>query len=425
VGTSREESAREAASLFGAAHWFTDAAELAAHRDVDLVVITVKVPFHYELAEAALRAGKHVLVEWPLARTTEEAQRLTKLASQAGVRHAVPDFPAAVHVHELLDAIRSAGLPPDGRGSATGPPSLFGMTHVHDQHQHGHGHGHGAGSDGMTDLLELDAEVLHGYWTSALDWVRAVTDGTAADVTAPGTGAPARILDLGAGTGTGALGLARRFPAAEVIAVDVSADSLGRLRDKAARGGLSARVKAVEADLDAGWPDLGPLDLTWASMSLHHLGEPARALRDVLAATRPGGQIAVAEFARPLRFLPDDLGFGQPGFEERALDVLGRAHAQTMPTLGSAWVPRLAGTGWQVIGERDFPVDLAASAHPKAAEYAYGWFGRQAHVLTDALDAGDQATLDALLDRDGPHSLSRLPGLRIRGFRTVIMARRA
>jgi SAM-dependent methyltransferase len=276
----------------------------------------------------------------------------------------------------------------------------------------------------MTDLLELDADVLQGYWTAALDWVRAVTEGTAPDVTAGGTSAPARVLDLGAGTGTGAIGLAQRFPAADVIAVDVSGESIGKLRDKAVTTGLSARVTAVEADLDTGWPDLGPLDLTWASMSLHHLADPAGALRDVLNATRPGGQIAVAEFARPVRFLPDDLGFGRAGFEERVIEALGRAHAQTMPTLGSAWAPRLADTGWQVIGEHDFPVDLAPPAGPKAAEYARAGVGRQAHRLAGRLDAGDLATLDALLDSDGAHSLQRLPGLHVRGVRTVIMARK-
>ena len=73
----------------------------------------------------------------------------------------------------------------------------------------------------MTALLDLDGEVLHDYWSAALDWVSAAADGT-------------RLLDLGAGTGTGALGLAERFPAAEVIAVDVEPGSLARLRDKAA-----------------------------------------------------------------------------------------------------------------------------------------------------------------------------------------------
>src|SRR6266851_2685269 len=78
--TYGEETAREAASKFGAAHAFTDARRLAEHPDVDLVVITVKVPFHLELAQAALAAGKHVYCEWPLARSTAEAQMLAASA---------------------------------------------------------------------------------------------------------------------------------------------------------------------------------------------------------------------------------------------------------------------------------------------------------------------------------------------------------
>jgi SAM-dependent methyltransferase len=271
---------------------------------------------------------------------------------------------------------------------------------------------------GMDDLLDLDAEVLHYYWTAALDWVR---DAAAA-------ASPARLLDLGAGTGTGALGLAQRFPGATVTAVDISAQALGRLRGKAAGLGLDARVKAVEADLDAGWPDLGRLDLTWASMSLHHLADPGAALRDVLAATTPGGLIAVAEFPEPLRFLPDvlgtgDLGTGLAGFEDRVVAALGAAHAEQMPTLGSAWAPRLADAGWNVIAERDFPIDLDPPSHPRAPEYARAWFRRLSQGFGDQLEPDDRKTLAALLD-DGPHSLLHDTGLHIRGTRTVTLARR-
>src|SRR3984885_9406480 len=189
------------------------------------------------------------------------------------------------------------------------------------QHTHAHGgahaHDHIASTgDGMTALLDLDGEVLHDYWSAA---------------------------------------------------VDVEPGSLARLRDKAAGRGLAGRVRALEFDLDAGWPDLGPLDLTWASMSLHHLADPGRVLRDALAATRPGGLIAVAEFAEQLRFLPSDLGFGPPGFEDRLAERLGRAHAEALPTLGSAWAPRLADAGWTVAGEREFPIDLDPPAPPPAA----------------------------------------------------------
>jgi len=285
------------------------------------------------------------------------------------------------------------------------------------QHTHGSAHvrDHAASSgspdDAMTALLDLDGEVLHDYWSAALDWVSGAADGT-------------RLLDLGAGTGTGALGLAERFPRAEVIAVDVEPGSLARLRDKAAGRGLAGRVRALEFDLDGGWPDLGPLDLTWASMSLHHLADPGRVLRDALAATRPGGLIAVAEFAEQLRFLPSDLGFGQPGFEDRLGERLGRAHAEALPTLGSAWAPRLADAGWAVTDERDFLIDLDPPAHPRAAEYARAWFTRLAGRFTDQLEPADQATLAALLAVDGPGAPPRGLHLRIRGTRTVTLARR-
>lgn len=48
--------------------------------DVDAVVIATPVHTHFALAEAALGAGKHVLVEKPLARTSEECRRLVSLA---------------------------------------------------------------------------------------------------------------------------------------------------------------------------------------------------------------------------------------------------------------------------------------------------------------------------------------------------------
>jgi predicted dehydrogenase len=104
VGTTRRESAEQAARAFGAAHAFTDARQLAEHPDVDLVAITVKVPQHAELVHAALAAGKHVYCEWPLALTTAEAAELTAAAS--GVHHAVGlqarHSPVLTHARQLI-----------------------------------------------------------------------------------------------------------------------------------------------------------------------------------------------------------------------------------------------------------------------------------------------------------------------------------
>jgi SAM-dependent methyltransferase len=290
-------------------------------------------------------------------------------------------------------------------------------THAHhDQHAHArHAHRHsGAAEDDYTDLLDLDAEVLRDYWSAALDWVQGAAAGTART----------RLLDLGAGTGTGAIGLAQRFGDAEVIALDVSPASLAKIAAKAAHAGLVARVRPVEADLDAGWPDLGTLDLTWASASLHHMADPARVLGDALNATRPGGLIAVSEFAAQLLFLPDDLGFGRPGFEGRITDVLGHAYTDEMPTLGSRWAPRLTEAGWTVVDERDFLIDQDPPTHPNAARYARAWFARLSEGLADRLEPDDQATLAALLDAGNPRSLLNRTDLHIRGGRTITIARR-
>ena len=206
-------------------------------------------------------------------------------------------------------------------------------------------------------------------------------------------------------------------------------------------------MRTVEADLDLGWPDLGwpapgapeapgapgpapeaaaapALDLTWASMSLHHMADPGQVLRAALAATRPGGLIAVAEFSEPLRFLPDDLGFGQPGFESRTADALGHAHSEMMPTLGSAWAPRLAEAGWSVVAERDFPIDLDPPSHPDAARYAHAWFARLSEGLADRLEPDDRATLAELLDESSHRSVLHRANLHIRGIRTITLARR-
>ncbi|MEV6334580.1 Gfo/Idh/MocA family oxidoreductase [Nocardia vinacea] len=89
VGTSRRESAEQAARVFGATHAFSDARGLAEHPEVDLVVITVKVPAHVELIRTANAAGKHVYSEWPLTRMTTEAEELVELSVNSDRHHAV------------------------------------------------------------------------------------------------------------------------------------------------------------------------------------------------------------------------------------------------------------------------------------------------------------------------------------------------
>ena len=59
--------------------------DVLADPEVDAVAIATPVSTHFPLAEAALKAGKHVFVEKPLAASSVEAERLLRLASRLGL----------------------------------------------------------------------------------------------------------------------------------------------------------------------------------------------------------------------------------------------------------------------------------------------------------------------------------------------------
>ncbi|GMK47031.1 oxidoreductase [Paenibacillus glycanilyticus] len=89
VATSKMESALESAAALGGVQAFTNLNELCESPEVDLVVVSIKVPFHYEAVKAAIGAGKHIYCEWPLTVTAAQAEELAVLADQAGIHHAV------------------------------------------------------------------------------------------------------------------------------------------------------------------------------------------------------------------------------------------------------------------------------------------------------------------------------------------------
>src|SRR5215831_19373972 len=88
VCTSRPESAEEARRTFGAKLAFHDYREMVASPEIDAVAVVVRVPEHYGPTKAAIEAGKHVYTEWPLGRTTAEAEEMAALAHATGIKTA-------------------------------------------------------------------------------------------------------------------------------------------------------------------------------------------------------------------------------------------------------------------------------------------------------------------------------------------------
>ena len=256
----------------------------------------------------------------------------------------------------------------------------------------------------LAEMLDLDADVLHEYHRDVITWVGSLT--------------PARphIIDLGAGTGTGALALARQLADAEVVAVDVSEQMLEHLRRKARALGVADRIRTVQADLDQPWPPLGPADLVWASASLHHMAGPGRALTQALATLRPGGVLVVTEPDSFPHFLPDQAG---AALEERCHAALAEVRAEAGMHMGEQWRVHLAEAGFTVEAERHFDIVLQPPLPAATGRYAQVSLQRMRHGLDGRLSTNDFAALDALtagvLGRDD---------LTVRATRTVWLARR-
>ncbi|EHK85761.1 methyltransferase type 11 [Rhodococcus pyridinivorans AK37] len=139
----------------------------------------------------------------------------------------------------------------------------------------------------MAEVLDLDAAMNRPYFESLLDRVAGQLERE-----------PRTVVDIGAGTGTGTLALARRFPHAQLVALDRSAGMLERLRKTAAYNGFGDRIRTVEADLDAGLPAVGAIDLAWAALSLHHIEDPDATLRQLAEAMAPGGRWSSPRWSR-------------------------------------------------------------------------------------------------------------------------------
>jgi predicted dehydrogenase len=73
---SEAERAQSAADRYRSLHWTTDYAEALGDADVDAVVLCLPHDLHLPFTVAAAEAGKHVLVEKPMAHNEAEAQKM-------------------------------------------------------------------------------------------------------------------------------------------------------------------------------------------------------------------------------------------------------------------------------------------------------------------------------------------------------------
>ena len=115
---------------------------------------------------------------------------------------------------------------------------------------------------------------------------------------------PARVADVGCGTGWSSIGIAKAYPLAEVDAFDIDEASIADARRNAQASGVADRIRFEVRD--AADPSLaGKYDLVTAFETIHDMSNPVGALKAMRALARTGGSVVVAdervaeEFAAP------------------------------------------------------------------------------------------------------------------------------
>jgi 2-hydroxy-4-carboxymuconate semialdehyde hemiacetal dehydrogenase len=85
VVSRRLEQAEEVARKYSVGHATTDLDEVLARDDVDAVILCTPTQMHAQQAIAAMRAGKHVQVEIPVADSWADAQEVQRVQQETGL----------------------------------------------------------------------------------------------------------------------------------------------------------------------------------------------------------------------------------------------------------------------------------------------------------------------------------------------------
>lgn len=228
--------------------------------------------------------------------------------------------------------------------------------------------------------------------------------------------APRRVLDAGSGPGRDARALAKRYPRAQIIALDISRGMLDQNRGLLARIFSRNEKHSLCANFECLPIAAGSVGMVWSNMALHWAADPLAALRefhrvlavegllmfstlgpDTLAELREAaGPSRVHEFA-DMHDIGDMLvaaGFAQPVMDAERITLLYedgaalladlRASGQTSAHAATTGQPRrgLAGRGFLARLHAGLAAQRREGKLPVSYEVVYGHAWKAAPTRT-------------------------------------------
>ena len=228
---SSDQRAADVASQLGVQR-YGDMASLLA--DVDAVTIVVPTPAHFEVAKAALEAGKHVFIEKPITATLEQADKILEIASRNGLIVQIG------HVERFNRAVRAA-LPYVSRPRFIESERLA-----------------------LFSLRGSDVAVVLDLMIHDIDLVLTLVGDTAEDISAVGVPVLTPMLDIANARVTFSSGAV-----ANITSSRISRDRVRKIRIFQESGYLSLDLGAGTGDffrlkekIDPTQPPSGPVNIT-------------------------------------------------------------------------------------------------------------------------------------------------------------------
>ena len=175
-----------------------------------------------------------------------------------------------------------------------------------------------------------------------------------------------RILDVGCGTGTAEISLARlRLSQMHLFGVDLVVERVKEAH--IATHGINARVGYAAADAVSLPFAAGSFDSTYCVAVLQHIRNLREAVAEIARVTRPGGRILIVEPDNAARYWFSSVPSGMETFELSRRFFTGLAELRSEPTdaaVGPMIPGMLAAGGVEPVSVRLFPVSVAHLGAP-------------------------------------------------------------